>query len=413
MKSTPSWRKGCYQLIVPNTALFLSMSAGLVLTLGTAKAQTFDVNNKDTNLTDSGAWTPSTSNGKTAPPDATGGAVWDQSQATNPSNLNANFTTAPSNTEWNSIEVTNWNDSAHTSDGSNTVLINTSATAPINSNTITLTGSSTAISTQNAGLDIGNLNIDPELVSGASSATFNLQKQLTITGALGTAVGNSTTVIVNNGGPLNLVGDSNSGSILNFPGQTSGNVNLAFQNNSAFTLGNNHTQTFGQLVINGNTSLNEDFNSNSTQAFNNKAFAITTKTQETFTGGLAFTSPNYTLTIYGWQGPQLGATSSAGQLLFNNDNNSLPLGTEVTNVIFDLAGNQAGPTTSNIISAGSVYDYGEWIADPNNSGLDELVPYAVVPEPSTILAGMILVGALVWRERRRLAPLFALPARVS
>ena len=407
MKSTSLWRKGCSYPFMPKTGTILSLVAGLALGAGTVRAQTFDVNNTDSNLTDAGAWTPSMSNGKSAPPDFSGGAVWDQNEATNPSNLMANFTTAGATT-WNSIEVTNWNNAAHTTTGANTVLINTSATAPSNSNVLTLTGASTSISTQNAGLDIGNLNIDPELgpVAGQSSATFNLQKQVTITGALGTAVGNSTTVIVNDGGPLNLVGDSNAGSILNIPGQTSGNVNLTFQNNSALTLGNNHTQTFGQLTINGNTTLNEDFNSASTVAGNNSAFAITHKTQETFTGGLAFTSASYKLTIYGWQGPALGETSTAGQLLFNNYSDTLPLDTEITDVIFDLTGNQVGPTGSNYVTPGSSLDYGMWIADPSNSSLDELVPYAVVPEPATIFGGLILLGALAWRERQRWAHLF-------
>jgi hypothetical protein len=384
--------------------MFVSLSAGLALTLGTAAAQTFDVNNTDTNLSDAGAWTPQNSNGQNAPPNASGGAVFDQNEATNPSNLNFNFTTS-SSTAWNSIETTTWTDLTGLP-VANTVFINSGLLAPSNSNVLTITGSSTGITTENAALTIGNLNVDPELgpIANQSATTFDLQSALTITGALGTAKGNSTTVIVNDGGPLNLVGNSNSGSIKTNGGQTSGNVNLSFQNNSAITLGGNQTQTFGQLTINGNTTLNEDFASSSTTAFNNQLYAISTKTQETFTGGLNIT--NGTLTIYGWQGPQLGATSSGGQLLFDNAGNTLALGTEVKNVIFDLASNQAGPTGSNYVSPGSNLDYGEWIADPLNSSLDELVPYDCVPEPATVFAGVALLSALAWRERRRLADLF-------
>jgi hypothetical protein len=135
-----------------------------------------------------------------------------------------------------------------------------------------------------------------------------------------------------------------------------------------------------------------------------------TKTPETFTGALTIAS-GAELFIRGWQG-NLGMSGTQGQLFFANVGQSL--GTELNSVVFELATNLAGPTaTTYDPTDGANYDYGEWITDPNNTALDELVPYAAVPEPTTILAGLILVGVVARRERQRVARMFTLATRAA
>lgn len=392
MKLIKPWHAGSFRSFMPTPTQYLAIALGLGISFGAAKAQTsFDVSNQSGNLGLSTSWTPAHSGGQTPPPSGNDGAVWDSNSVTTINQPLIDSFTSGSGT-LGSITLNKW---------VGTVLINTNGAAPNPTSLVTLVGNP-AINTTSVGLDIGNLNIDPLVNSGA---TFNLDNQMTVTGALGTSIGNNTTITVNDGGPLNLIGQSNAGAT---NGATSGKVNLTFQNNSNLTLGNNSTKSFGELTINGNTSLTQDnFSAVSNNNKNNNTdFAITTKTQATFTGGLNIEAGR--LTIYGWQGPALGATSSGEQLLFSNvdPNTSLPLvtGVALTDVIFDLATNQAGPTGSPFDPAdGSQYDYGMWITDPSNSSLDELVPYACVPEPASILGALVLLGALVYRERRRLA----------
>ena len=372
---------------------YLAAALGLGLTLGVVKAQTsFDISNQSSDLDLATSWTPPESDGSTPPPEGDNGAVWDSNSVTTASSVPLIDSFTSSTGTLGSISLNKWN---------STVMINSNGSTDTNSSAVTLIGNP-SISTTAVGLDIGNLNIDP---SSSGGSTFNLDNQLTITGALGTAQGSNTTVTVNDGGPLNLIGSSNAGSVAG----TSGQVNLNFQNHSNVTLGNNTNKTFGELTINGNTSLTQDnVSAVSANNLNNEsAFALTAKSQATFTGGLNITSGN-TLTIYGWQGVALGGTSSDEQLLFNPVDATTGLtnvlGVELTNVLFDLTTNEAGPTTSPYDpSAGAQYDYGEWIVDPNNSSLDELVPYAAVPEPASVFGALALLGLLVYRERRRFA----------
>jgi len=262
-------------------------------------------------------------------------------------------------------------------------------------------------------LIIGNVQLAP--TDGANGTTFDVAQSVTFTGALETSNLSSTGVVVTvSGAPgdpnsnLNFIGNSSSGVITG----TSGLVSLEFQNNANLAIGGTNAQTFSTLTVNETTTtltLDNASGASSHNYNNDTTHAITATTAETFTGGLVINSGDK-LVVDGWQGVALGGTGSKGQLFFSNDGNTLPLGTEVTNVIFDLTANAAGPTTSPYDPGtgtleGSEYDYGEWIADPNNSSLDELVPYAMVPEPATILGGLALLGTLVWRERRRLAAL--------
>jgi hypothetical protein len=374
MKLTHSWHAGSFRLNMPST--FLTVIAALTLTVGVAQAQSaFDISNQDSVLTNSDAWTPS--NG--APPGTHDTATWDSHDVTTGygTSLKDNFTTAY-NTTWGSIAINSWN---------GPISINTT-----NSYILTLTGNP-VVNTTGTALSIGNLDIDPSSGSGAS---LDLVNSLTITKALGTAAGTTTNVTVDDGGPLNLIGNSNAGQV------STGIVNLAFQNNSNFSFGNNTAQTFGKLTVtNDNTTLTLDYNAKAYSYFGT-GNAITAKTAETFTGALTINS-GAKLTIDGWQG-QLGHSGTDAELFFANTGQSLD--TEVKDVAFDLATNQAGPTGSTYDSVdGSSYDYGMWITDPSNSSLYELVPYAAVPEPKTILAGLALLGALGWRERRRLTVL--------
>ena len=414
MNSIPTWRTGCYQLFMPNPVL---LTVGLILSLGASQAQAgpggpsgYTVSNADADLSNADAWTPTFS----APPDATQSATWDDTTPTVQSSTGGNssldldtFYTSQSLQSASSINIVHWN---------GTVMINTSGTAPTNSNVVNLTGNP-AINTTGGGLDMGNLQVTP---ANGQSSTFALNNQLTITGALTTTAGDTTSITVQDSAPLNLVGSSNSGVAT----QTTGRVNLTESDGSTITLGNNQgngansKSTFGQLTVIGNTTLTEDYASSTTtpsagNGFNNPAFAITQKTQFTFTGGLTFeqNTPNSTptLTINGWQGTP-GTSSVGGQLLFSNtDIPASELNTEITDVLFDLAGNNNGTKISPISVTGesSAYDYGEWITDISNPSLYELVPYAAVPEPKTVLAGLALLSLLGWRERRRLAGVYA------
>ena len=117
----------------------------------------------------------------------------------------------------------------------------------------------------------------------------------------------------------------------------------------------------------------------------------------------SFGSP---IVIYGWQGAELGDAGHGPQILWPAA--GLVTGKEITDVVFDLSANKRGPTGSSYDPTGGPHDdYAEWIVDPKNSHLDELVPYAAVPEPTTILAALALLGAVAYGERRRLACLFA------
>ena len=182
-------------------------------------------------------------------------------------------------------------------------------------------------------------------------------------------------------------------------------TNITCQAPGAITIGNNLNQSFGCLTVNGNTSITEDCQSLGSQFNNNAACAITQKSLECFTGGLNINSG--CLNINGWQG-NLGQSSNCGQLLFANTGQTLNC--EVKNVIFDLTGNTVCKSdTCNYVTPGSCVDYGEWICDPNNNSLCELVPYDCVPEPKTTIAGIALVAFLLFRERSRLARFFVRP----
>jgi hypothetical protein len=243
-------------------------------------------------------------------------------------------------------------------------------------------------------------------------------------------------------------------------------ANLAFGNNGtnnfgSLVLNNTFVQPDGNIQdlvgeqsvalgtgISG--TINNPANIGHTSAPVNGLPAITAPTQEFFNGTL---NPAYTgtsgvgqyinafqpganvLTVYGWQGQigdkatqQAGSTGTGGtfgQLLFSqytSTTTSLPLDTIVTSVIFDLSDNVNGADSTTIgstqLSNGhdipnfsadgllSNQDYGEWIASPY-TGYDELVPYwGPVPEPSTIVASVALLGLLAWRERRRFSALY-------
>ena len=378
MKLIRIWHAGSFKPIMPNAAKSLSLFAGFALCAGIAHASNTDyVSNQSSSLSSTFAFTSFST------PGSSDAVTFDSGDVTTWSWTALNDSFTMNSSTFGSINLNKWN---------STISLNSDGSANTNSNTITLTSSS-AISTTNVALNIGNLNVSP---SSGSAASFNLLNPLTITGALGTAAGASTTITVNDSGALNLIGSSNAGST------STGKVNLTFQNNTSFTLGNNSAKTFGLLTINGNTSLTQDNNgaaSSVNNPNNNSAFALTSSSQATFTGGLSIAAGD-TLTIYGWQGTKLGGTSSGEQLLFGNT--GLVTGQEVKDVVFDLSSNTAGPTGSTYDSTkGSQYDYGEWIVDPNNSGLDELVPYAAVPEPKTILAALVILGAVAYRERRR------------
>jgi hypothetical protein len=269
---------------------------------------------------------------------------------------------------WNGISVQSW-------------------TSPVslNCNTnsqISLTGTCPVVSTLGAALNIGNLCVS----SSTNNCLFNLANSLNIDGDFCGKSGTTSTVTCTQGGLLNLLGNCNAGTT------AQGLINLCLQNNCGVTLGNNNCQTFGQLTIDSACST---LNLGCTGA------GITTKTCETFTGGLNINSGSL-LCINGWQG-SLGKSGACGELFFANVGQALNC--EVTNCVFDLATNQCGVTCTNYVANNCDLDYGMWITCPTNSCLCELVPYCCVPEPKTILAGLALLGAICWVERRRLAAL--------
>ena len=285
---------------------------------------------------------------------------------------------------------------------------------------ITLTGGTNQILTGSHEQLIIHNNISLDNGTGVSgSESWNLPDTLTTYGTVTSSTGNTQSLVIGGHSETlpawNMLGSSNAG-LVTGPG---GLVNISL-NGVQVQIGN--TETYGQLALLQNSEINVS-----------EVPVTASPDVVTFNGGFAPGSNQ--LLITGWQG-QIGAKATGGtgglntQLLFALGQGTVPavaMNQLVTSVVFDLGdtdnlnnaiANSHGATSTSstplaipnfagqpgIVNSG--YDYGEWITGP--TGYAELVPYfGPVPEPTTILAGLALVAAVAWRERRRLAMAYA------
>jgi hypothetical protein len=259
-----------------------------------------------------------------------------------------------------------------------------------------------------------NIVVANVLSGGGSvgSQSWNLLDTLTTYGTVTAATGYTETLVIGGHNETlaawNMLGSSSSPLL---------NITL---NGVQVQIGN--TETYDQLALVQNSEINI-----SEIAANPGSPKVIT-----FNGG--FSPSSNQLLITGWQG-QIGARATGGtggenaELLFALGQGTVPavaMNQLVTSVVFDLGdtdnlnaavANAYGATSTSstplaipnfagqpgIVNSG--YDYGEWITGP--TGYAELVPYfGPVPEPTTILAGLALVAAVAWRERRRLTSLY-------
>ncbi len=198
----------------------------------------------------------------------------------------------------------------------------------------------------------GNSNSGATTVSGGT---------LALASAGGNAIA-GTALTLNSGGTLLLEGASQI--------NDSASLTLAGGN---FDTGSGFNETLGTLTLTSNSSITLG------AAIHNLQFGASNL--------LAWT-PAATLTIYGWTGI-LETSGTAGRIYFGSDSTALTAG-QLANITFSGYGGQA-------------------MLLPDG----ELVPMAV-PEARSILAALLVLGAVFWRERSRLrsllASLLAVPA---
>jgi len=198
----------------------------------------------------------------------------------------------------------------------------------------------------------GNSNSGATTVSGGT---------LALASAAGNAIA-GTALTLNSGGTLLLEGANqiNDSAALTLAG-------------GIFDTGSGFNETLGTLTLTSNSSITLG------AAIHNLQFGASNL--------LAWT-PAATLTIYGWTGI-LETSGTAGRIYFGSDSTALTAG-QLANITFSGYGGQA-------------------MLLPDG----ELVPMAV-PEARSILAALLLLGAVFWRERSRLrsllASLLAVPA---
>jgi len=215
--------------------------------------------------------------------------------------------------------------------------------------------------------------VDPANVSYAG----NFFKAGTGTQTLSGIVGNSYTgTMTVNGGTLALAksaGNAVSGSSVTL--NTGGTLLLQSPNQIAdaaamtlsggtFSTGTGANETLGTLTLSSNSAISLG------ASIHNLTFGAS---------NLAAWSPAATLTINGWSGTA-GLTGSQGRIFFGSNASS-------------LTDAQLAKITFQNFSPGAQL-----------LGTGELVPTAV-PETEVYVAGLLIAGLVVWRERRRLASL--------
>jgi fibronectin-binding autotransporter adhesin len=195
----------------------------------------------------------------------------------------------------------------------------------------------------------------------------------------GTIVG-STAITVNTGGTLLLGAHDAVGTVsaINLSGGTLNAATFAEGSHAANAI----TPGMGTLTLSGASTL--DFGTGSSG------------TDLAFTGGSA--PGSYTLNIYDWNGSGYAAGGSddgttnttQDRLLFATDPGFGALGTAISSINF-FSDNGATP-----LGQGQEITFGSGV---------EIVPIAAVPEPTTILGALALLGLVGYRERKRFATL--------
>jgi len=271
----------------------------------------------------------------------------------------------------------------------------------------TLTASQTFTSTYSGALlQLGNVSI-----GSSKTLTIAGAGDTTISGILG---GSSANVIKNDTGTLTLsAANSFSGSTTISAGTLNASDNGTLGSTSSVTIGVGGTLLLsspvasdrvndsaainlagGSLVMTGGASegyAGSD-SSGSDEAPGMGALTLSANSRIDFgTGGIgdvvfdsyAFTGSS-TLTIDNWSGNEgtLGISGVTDRLVFQND----PSGS-IGSISFNLP---TGSAPAMVIPYGAVY---------------EVVPVGPVPEPSTALTGLTLLGFIGWRERHQLLTL--------
>ena len=199
------------------------------------------------------------------------------------------------------------------------------------------------------------------------------------------ALGAITSVAINNGGTL-LLGNSNqvNAAATMTLGSATGSGTATF-NAAGFNQGTATTLGIGALTLKATATV--DFGSGNTG--NVLHFANSGAT--TWTTGSILYIADYTGSVIQQDGTTVTGTTTDA-LLFGSDNTGLG-STQITQVEFV---NPSGFT-------------GTFGASIDNSGM----VFADVPEPTTILGGLLLVGAAGWTQRRRLRTAFASRALIA
>ena len=199
------------------------------------------------------------------------------------------------------------------------------------------------------------------------------------------ALGAITSVAINNGGTL-LLGNSNqvNAAATMTLGSATGSSTATF-NAAGFNQGTATTLGIGALTLKATATV--DFGSGNTG--NVLHFANSGAT--TWTTGSILYIADYTGNVIQQDGTTVTGTTTDA-LLFGSDNTGLG-STQITQVEFV---NPSGFT-------------GTFGASIDNSGM----VFADVPEPTTILGGLLLVGAAGWTQRRRLRTALATRALLA
>lgn len=228
------------------------------------------------------------------------------------------------------------------------VLYDNTAIAQNSSGTFTI---ASAITQSGGTKSLAFSGMGTTVLSGTASNTYTGTTTVdggtvTLSKSTGARAITGSSVTINSGGTL-LLGNSDQ------IGDTT-NMTLAGGN---FSTGTGFSETLGALTLTADSSITLG------ASIHNLQFGAS---------NLVGWSPGATLTIYGW-------SASAGQILFGNSNASLTA-SQLAQISFD------GYTGVQLLSNG------------------ELIPMAV-PETRAILAAILLVGVVLWRERKTLQPL--------
>jgi len=168
--------------------------------------------------------------------------------------------------------------------------------------------------------------------------------------AKGAAAIVGTSITINSRGTL----------LLQASDQIANTTNLTLNGGSTFSTGTGFNETLGAVTLTGDSIISLG------NSIHLLGFGDST---------LKGWSPTAKLTIYGWSGTA-GLSGTSGEIFFGNNSSTLT-GDQLANINF--IGFDPG---AKLLSTG------------------ELVPNAV-PETGTYVAGLLLVGLVAWRERKR------------